>query len=279
VTHRRHRSGRGGGTPPSRRGGVEEKVVPPPARSRAAGRSGDRSRNGRRPGRPLEADETLDEAPSARGALPRRASPAGRRRPSFRLHAATASSTGARAPGASPPRRLPAAGRGLLGRGRPGRGHSKRAAAAARRWALTGDCSTAPGSREERTMHFETPRVPSGRRRTRDGGVALRSTSATTFERDAAGQPVAGHGYIREHGSHARRRPPRERLAPLEGGEAALAFASGWRRRRGAAGAPLGDARRPAETSTYGYRVAAKEFLPAWGSRRPSATRATARRS
>ena len=116
-------------------------------------------------------------------------------------------------------------------------------------------------------MRFETLAVHAGRAADEaTGGVAPPIHLATTFERDPSGQPVAGHGYIREHGSHPMDALLEGALAPLEGGEAALAFASGM-----AAGAALLQAL-PAGTRVvlpedcyYGYRVAAREFLPVWG--------------
>jgi cystathionine gamma-synthase len=116
-------------------------------------------------------------------------------------------------------------------------------------------------------MHFETLAVHAGRTTDAEtGGVAPPIHLATTFERDAAGRPVAGHGYIREHGSHPADALLERALAPLEGGEAALAFASGM-----AAGIAVLQALPPAsrvvlpEDVYYGFRVAAKEFLPSWG--------------
>jgi len=116
-------------------------------------------------------------------------------------------------------------------------------------------------------MHFETLAVHAGRTKdTETGGVAPPIHLATTFERDAAGQPVAGHGYIREHGSHPGDALLESALAPLEGGEAALAFASGMAAGVAALQAlPSGTRVVLPEDVYYGYRVAAKEFLPAWG--------------
>jgi cystathionine gamma-synthase len=116
-------------------------------------------------------------------------------------------------------------------------------------------------------MRFETLAVHAGRTKDRaTGGVAPAIHLATTFERDGTGQPVAGHGYIREHGSHPADALLEGALAPLEGGESALVFASGM-----AAGVAILQALPPGtrvvlpEDVYYGYRVAAKEFLPPWG--------------
>ncbi len=115
-------------------------------------------------------------------------------------------------------------------------------------------------------MRFETLAVHAGRTPNPEGAVVPPIHLATTFERGADGQPVAGHGYIREHGSHPMHALLEAALAPLEGGEAALVFASGM-----AAGVTVLQALRPGarvvmpDDVYYGYRVAAKEYLPAWG--------------
>jgi len=113
-------------------------------------------------------------------------------------------------------------------------------------------------------MRFETLAVHAGRGADETGGLAPPIHLATTFERDEAGMPVGGHTYIRE--SHPMHDLLEGALAPLDGGEAALSFASGM-----AAGVavlqslpPRGRAVLP-EDVYYGYRVAAREFLPAWG--------------
>ncbi len=115
-------------------------------------------------------------------------------------------------------------------------------------------------------MRFETLAVHAGRAANPLGAVVPPIHLATTFERDAAGQPVAGHGYIREHGSHPMHALLEAALAPLDGGEAALVFASGM-----AAGAAVLQSLPPGarvvlpDDVYYGYRVAAREYLPAWG--------------
>ncbi len=113
-------------------------------------------------------------------------------------------------------------------------------------------------------MRFETLAVHAGRIVDETGGVAPPLHLATTFERNEAGTPVGGHTYIRE--SHPMHDLLEAALAPLDGGEAALSFASGM-----AAGISVLQALPPGgrvvlpEDVYYGYRAAAKEFLPAWG--------------
>ena len=113
-------------------------------------------------------------------------------------------------------------------------------------------------------MRFETLAVHAGRRTDETGGVAPPLHLATTFERDEAGVPVGGHSYIRE--SHPMNDLLESALTPLDGGEAALCFASGM-----AAGAAVLQALPPGgrvilpDDVYYGFRVAAWEFLPSWG--------------
>ena len=113
-------------------------------------------------------------------------------------------------------------------------------------------------------MRFETIAVHAGRTPDETGGVAPPIHLATTFERNEAGVPLGGHTYIRE--SHPMHDLLEAALAPLDGGEAALAFASGM-----AAGIAVLQALPPGgrvllpEDVYYGYRAAALEFLPQWG--------------
>ena len=113
-------------------------------------------------------------------------------------------------------------------------------------------------------MRFETLTVHAGRRGDETGGVAPPLHLATTFERDEAGLPLGGHTYIRE--SHPMHDLLEAALAPLDGGEAALSFASGM-----AAGVAVLQSLPPGgrvilpEDVYYGYRVAAREYLPCWG--------------
>lgn len=96
------------------------------------------------------------------------------------------------------------------------------------------------------------------------GAVAPPLHLSTTFGRDEAGRPLAGHTYVRE--SSPTQDLLEEALATLEGGAAALVFGSGM-----AAGLALAQAL-PAgshvvlpEDVYYGYRVAARDFFPRWG--------------
>jgi cystathionine gamma-synthase len=116
-------------------------------------------------------------------------------------------------------------------------------------------------------MHFETLAVhagpgPDGT----TGAVAPPIHLATTFARDPSGTPLGGHTYIRD--SNPTQTHLERALAPLEGGEAALVFASGM-----AAVIALLQTLEPGshvvfpDDAYYGYGVAAREFLPRWGIR------------
>jgi cystathionine gamma-synthase len=118
-----------------------------------------------------------------------------------------------------------------------------------------------------RGMKLETRVVHAGRRvDSAAGSVAPPIHLSTTFLRDAEGAPLAGHGYIRE--SNPAQEQLEEALAPLEGGERALVFASGM-----AAGIAVLQALPPGshvlfpDDAYYGFRIAAEEFLPNWGIR------------
>jgi cystathionine gamma-synthase len=114
-------------------------------------------------------------------------------------------------------------------------------------------------------MRFETLAVHAGRRvDTATGSVSPPLHLSTTFERDPQGRPFGGHTYIRE--SNPMQAQLEEALAALEGGEAALAFASGM-----AAGISVFQTLPPGshvllpDDAYYGYRLAAREFLVNWG--------------
>jgi cystathionine gamma-synthase len=114
-------------------------------------------------------------------------------------------------------------------------------------------------------MRFPTLAVHAGRRSDpATGAVAPPLHLSTTFERDAENVPLGGHIYIRE--SNPGQGQLEEALAALEGGEGALAFASGM-----AAGIAVFQALPPGshvilpDDAYYGYRLAAQEFLPSWG--------------
>lgn len=96
------------------------------------------------------------------------------------------------------------------------------------------------------------------------GAVAPPIHLSTTFGRDEAGVPLAGHTYVRE--SSPTQDLLEDALARLDGGEAALVFGSGM-----AAGLAVAEALPPGshvvlpEDAYYGYRVAARDFFPKWG--------------
>lgn len=75
-------------------------------------------------------------------------------------------------------------------------------------------------------MHFETKAIHSGSAvDTATGAVAPPIHLSTTFERTAEGEPSHGFSYIRD--SNPTQERLEEALAAIDGGEAALAFASG----------------------------------------------------
>ncbi len=96
------------------------------------------------------------------------------------------------------------------------------------------------------------------------GAVAPPIHLSTTFGRDEGGTPLSAHTYVRE--SNPTQDLLEEALAKLEGGQVALAFASGM-----AAGLAVAQALPPGshivlpEDVYYGYRVAARDFFPGWG--------------
>jgi cystathionine gamma-synthase len=116
-------------------------------------------------------------------------------------------------------------------------------------------------------MRFETRAVHAGHRiDPSTGSVAPPIHLSTTFARDEASVPLGGHTYIRE--SNPNQEQLEEALFPLEGGEAALVFASGM-----AAGIALLQSLPPSSHVLfphdvyYGFREAAEQFLPNWGIR------------
>ncbi len=116
-------------------------------------------------------------------------------------------------------------------------------------------------------MKFETRAVHAGQRiDPATGSVAPPIYLSTTYARDPESVPIGGYTYIRE--SNPAQEQLEEALCPLEGGEAALVFASGM-----AAGIGLLQALPPGshvlfpDDVYYGFRVAAGEVLPNWGIR------------
>ncbi len=116
-------------------------------------------------------------------------------------------------------------------------------------------------------MKFETRVVHAGHRiDPASGSVSPPIVLSTTFARDPESAPLGGYTYIRE--SNPNQDQLEEALGPLEGGEAALVFASGM-----AAGIALLQALPPGSHVVFpddvyhGFRTAAGEFLPNWGIR------------
>ena len=115
-------------------------------------------------------------------------------------------------------------------------------------------------------MRFETRVIHAGAapERLTSGDVAPPIHLSTTFARDVEGAPVGGFSYIRE--GNPTMALLEGALAPLEGGEAALAFASGM-----AAsvtmlqGLPPGSHVILPHDGYFGVRVVGREFLPRWG--------------
>lgn len=114
-------------------------------------------------------------------------------------------------------------------------------------------------------MRFETIAIHAGMDVDEEtGALAPPIHLSTTFERDVAGQTPRGFGYIRD-GNPTQTRLE-EALAALEGGEAALAFASGM-----AAGSALLQALPPGshvilpDDSYYAVRALAAELGTRWG--------------
>jgi cystathionine gamma-synthase len=114
-------------------------------------------------------------------------------------------------------------------------------------------------------MKFQTLAVHAGHAVDPEtGSVAPPIYLSTTFARDPEGVPFGGHTYIRE--SNPNESQLEAALAPLEGGEAALVFASGM-----AAGIAVLQSLPPGSHTLfpddvyYGFRAAAEEVLPNWG--------------
>lgn len=114
-------------------------------------------------------------------------------------------------------------------------------------------------------MHFETKAVHAGLYVDDEtGALAPPIHLSTTFERNEEGEPSRGYSYVRD-GNPTQDRLE-EALATIEGGEAALAFASGM-----AAGAtllqslPRGSHVILPRDCYYSYITLAEEFFERWG--------------
>jgi cystathionine gamma-synthase len=113
-------------------------------------------------------------------------------------------------------------------------------------------------------MRFETRAVHAGHAIDPTGAVAPPIHLSTTFARDEQGVPLGGHTYIRD--SNPTQSLLEEALASLEGGEAALVFASGM-----AAAVSVLQSLQPGDhvvlpdDAYYGVRIAGEEFFARWG--------------
>jgi cystathionine gamma-synthase len=113
-------------------------------------------------------------------------------------------------------------------------------------------------------MHFETKAVHAGMHVDEESGaIAPPIHLSTTFQRSVEGDTPRGFSYVRD-GNPTQSRLE-EALAAIEGGERALAFASGM-----AAGAalmqslPAGSHVILPDDSYYSFRAIAAEFFPKW---------------
>jgi cystathionine gamma-synthase len=114
-------------------------------------------------------------------------------------------------------------------------------------------------------MHIETLAIHAGNDPDAStGAVAAPIHLSTTYVRDAQLVPVGGHTYVRE--SNPTQSQLEAALAPLEGGAAALVFASG-----AAAATALAQTLESgahvilADDIYQGFFVLAQDFLPRWG--------------
>ncbi|MGE5179631.1 MAG: trans-sulfuration enzyme family protein [Bacteroidota bacterium] len=114
-------------------------------------------------------------------------------------------------------------------------------------------------------MRFETRAVHAGGEPDPEtGAIAPPVHLSTTFEHGPAGEARGGHIYVRE--SNPTQTRLEEALAQIEGGEAALVFASGV-----SAGAAYLQALEPDSHVLfhsdiyYAFRTMANEYLPRWG--------------
>ena len=116
----------------------------------------------------------------------------------------------------------------------------------------------------ELELRFETIAVHAGAERDDSGAVAPPLHFSTNYEHGPGGERLHEDVYIRR--SNPTQRRLERALAAIEGGETALAFASG-----AAAGAaclqalPVGSHVLFADDLFYGFRVMAPAFLPRWG--------------
>ncbi|HET9951316.1 MAG TPA: aminotransferase class I/II-fold pyridoxal phosphate-dependent enzyme [Candidatus Eisenbacteria bacterium] len=114
-------------------------------------------------------------------------------------------------------------------------------------------------------MRFETLAVHAGAKSDPEtGAIAPPIHLATTFEHTPEGAPTGGYVYIRD--SNPTQDRLEDALAAVEGGEAALAFASGV-----GAGAALLESLEPGshvlfhKDIYYAFKSVARDYLPRWG--------------
>jgi cystathionine gamma-synthase len=113
-------------------------------------------------------------------------------------------------------------------------------------------------------MRFETLAVHAGGERDETGAIAPPLHLSTNYEHSPSGDPLHGYLYIRIDNPIQRRLE--NALTTVEGGQAALVFASGV-----AAGAaylqslPAGSHVLFSDDLFYGFRAMAADFLPRWG--------------
>jgi len=116
-----------------------------------------------------------------------------------------------------------------------------------------------------RQMRFETKAIHSGAPVDEStGAIAAPIHLSTTFARDETGEPLHGFAYIRDGNPNVQQLEVA--LSAIDGGEAAIAFASGM-----AAGAalmqtlPRGAHVLLPDDCYYGYRNIAEEYFERWG--------------
>jgi len=113
-------------------------------------------------------------------------------------------------------------------------------------------------------MRFETKVVHAGLRSDHAGAVAPPIHLSTTFERNPASEPIGADTYIRE--SNPTQTQLEDALSAVEGGEGALAFASGM-----AAGVTVIQSLAPGshmilpDDAYYTYRAVVEEYFSKWG--------------
>ncbi len=130
--------------------------------------------------------------------------------------------------------------------------------------AVAGERSDQMEDTQELPMRFETLAVHAGGERDETGAIAPPLHLSTNYEHSPSGEPR--HGYLYARMDNPIQRRLESALAAVEGGQAALVFASGV-----AAGAaylqslPAGSHVLFSDDLFYGFRAMAPSFLPRWG--------------